>query len=103
MSNLEIDHVELILRFFFFFVDSQDPLQCEPDYLDYCESKLEEFDYEYTEYNDQKNKIKQERRQKVSNKLALIDPKIAAFTETKTQGHFLKHLLPYPLDTVSFD
>ena len=33
------------------------------------------------------------------NKLALIDSKIEAFTETKKQGHFLQDLLPDPLDT----
>ena len=48
-------------------IDPEDPLQCEPDYLDYCESKLEEFAYEYTEYNDQTNIIKQELKHKVQN------------------------------------
>jgi hypothetical protein len=37
------------------------------------------------------------------NKLALIDSKIEAFTETKKEGHFLQDLLSDPLDTVSFD
>ena len=39
-------------------IDSED-LQWEPDYLDYCESKLEEFDYEYTKHNVETNGIKQ--------------------------------------------
>ena len=42
-------------------IDSED-LQWEPDYLDYCESKLEEFDYEYTENNDKTKEIKQEKK-----------------------------------------
>ena len=37
-------------------------LQWEPDYLDYCESKLEEFEYEYTGNNDKTKEIKQEKR-----------------------------------------
>ena len=37
-------------------------LHWEPDYLDYCESKLEEFDYEYTEHNVETNGIKQLKR-----------------------------------------
>ena len=36
-------------------------LHWEPDYLDYCESKLEEFDYEYTKHNEA-NGIKQEKK-----------------------------------------
>ena len=42
-------------------IDSED-LQWVPDYLDYCESKLEEFDYEYTEHNVETNGIKQLKR-----------------------------------------
>ena len=42
-------------------INSEDQ-QWEPDYLDYCESKLEEFDYEYTKHNDEKNEIKKERK-----------------------------------------
>ena len=53
--------------------NSDDPLEYEPDYLDYCESKLEEFDCEYTEYNDHTNKIKQERKHKVPNHGVLED------------------------------
>ena len=46
-------------------IDNSEDVQWEPDYLDYCESKLEEFDEEvdcdYTEYS----KIKQEKKHKV--------------------------------------
>ena len=65
-------------------IDSEN-LQWEPDYLDYCESKLEEFDYEYTEHNYKTDK--------------LIDSKSEVFTETKKQGHFFKDFLSVPLDT----
>ena len=58
----EEKHFDLEDNFLADKIDSQDPLQCEPDYLDYCESKLEEFDYEYTEYNDQRNKENEEKK-----------------------------------------
>ena len=85
--------------------NSDDPLEYEPDYLDYCESKLEEFDCEYTEYNDNTNKIKQERKHKVPNHdileyaQNLHTEQTKAFTETKREGHFFKDLLSDPLDT----
>ena len=45
--------------------DNLEDVQWEPDYLDYCESKLEEFDeevdYDYTKYNESK----QEKKHKV--------------------------------------
>ena len=41
-------------------------MEWQPDYLDYCESKLEEIDedvdYEYVDYNDE---IKKERKPKM--------------------------------------
>ena len=42
-------------------IDSENPLESEQDYNDYSDSNHGEFDYEYTEDNDQTNEVKQER------------------------------------------
>ena len=79
-------------------IDDSEDVQWEPDYLDYCESKLEEYDDEVDyDYDYEYEEIKKERRPKVPKIKKEPEPKIQKCpicqVDFSHPGHLNRHIV----------